>query len=315
MEFPVTLRKFTDVDHSAEFTPNWIPVNQVPLMEWLNQAQGDVFLDLRTAHHKDFFHTLPVRGWLQSSEHVPPAYFPHRQPSARKGNGPLHLFVHGFTGDPVNWCNFERAFRNSEWPFMNMLLPGHGRPRSAFAHSTHKEWRRVLRQCVQQLESSTGPRIGWGLSMGGSLLIGNHTCFDALVVINSPWKIHDWRAPLLPILKRFMPYHFSEESGKVTPVSSIIELRKVLKETRDRAPRVNLPVLIINHEDDEVVPPRDGKKFAKILPNVERITFSSGGHESPANSTVAPELLNQICDWLESLPFDFPQNRPEITTE
>ena len=288
---------------TGDESPVWIDPKQSSSIEWIPRIRKNSFLDLRSVSRPCFFQTLPVRGWIQSEGPPPESYFPYRFPQARNGEGPVHLLCHGFTGDPLNWRYIEDWLDGRNWPYLSVLLPGHGQSRNRFQNTRWQEWQNIVRRAVDTIDDR--PLVGWGLSMGGLIMLENADLFDAIVAINLPWSLHDWRAPLLPVVKYLMPYHVGEEGGKVIPTSAIEQLQRLLWDVKPRLGQIKKPVLIINHMDDEVVPPEDGKNFLARIPRAKRITMSAGGHESPCNPQVVSELTAKIQKWLESLPLEF----------
>lgn len=287
-----------------------VDVKRYSLLQWMSELSDHlsrVLLDLRGSGKSLLYHHLPVRGWIQREQMAePPATFPYKQPEAKQGSGPIFMLVHGFTGDPVNWSLVTDRMEDGPWPYVLPLLPGHGQPRRALANVRHEEWHDAVHQCALELKDEGRPLIGLGLSMGGCLLLQSHSLFDAITVINPPWSLHDWRPPLIPVLKYFKKHHFSETGGKVTPVEGIHELYKLLKQIRGTVSDVDIPTLVISHRDDEVVPPADARKYASALPNGEHEILESGGHESPADPEALPGIMKTLRNWLGETNLDVP---------
>jgi carboxylesterase len=303
------LRSFEPGIDPAEADAWLVDVSRYSVLEWMepfDSIRDNVVLDLREHDRPELYHTMTVRGWLQETAEAPTAYHPYRAPSGKTGQGPVFMLVHGFTGDPINWEPVRRRLENGPWPYVVPLLPGHGQSRNRLAETHWTEWRDVVRHLAVHLRDHGHDVVGLGLSMGGLLLLDNARLFDAVVCVNSPWSLHDWRAPLLPLIKQFKEYHFSGEGGKVIPVEAIHQLKKLIGSVKGSLGSIEIPAYFLNNRDDEVIPPEDGDRYADRLRHASRDCLDSGGHESPANPDVAKTLMNRVGNWLDREGFDIP---------
>lgn len=286
-----------------------VDVDHHSILQWMEPFDDPfrkVILDLRETDRSLLYQTMNVRGWLQSDSEPPEAYHPHKSPTGKTGKGPVFMLVHGFTGDPINWAPVCERLEQGPWSYVLPLLPGHGQSRKRLAETPWKDWRNTVRQLALHLKDQGHDLIGLGLSMGGSLLIENHQLFDAVVTVNTPWTLHDWRAPLLPLIKRFKEYHFSGEGGKIIPVSAIHELYKLQKQVRATVSEVETPALVLSNRDDDVIPPEDAQTIASKLRYAESIVLDQGGHESPSDPDAVPPMMDAIKNWLDRTDLDVP---------
>lgn len=286
-----------------------VDVSRYSVLDWmadLPRPSDQAILDLRSTDKSLMYHLLPVRGWVQENGSPPVNHHPIKIPEVSDGEGPVFVLVHGFTGDPINWFPVADRLSEGPWPYVLPLLPGHGQPRHRFANCGWEEWVKSVGQLALELRDQGRQLIGLGLSMGGSVLLKNHQLFDAMVTVNTPWTLHDWRAPLLPVLKYFMRNHFSPKGGKVIPVSAINELRKLQAQVRKIVKDVEIPVLVLNNKGDDVIPMADGERLESALRFSQRVVLSRGGHESPGQSETLPELMTAIQDFFDRQQIDVP---------
>lgn len=264
-------------------------------------AHETVFLDARASENdeRDVLHTLPVRGWLQSNADPvrPPYYATEAHPRFETGRDPLFTFVHGYTGSPENWDYLVEELEDRAYSVP--LLPGHGLPPDAFAEYGAEEWIGAVEYWSRRLAEDHGRRIGVGLSMGGALSVLNWEYYDALVLINTPWRVPDWRRIFFPVYEWVRTYHRFEESEKTIPVSSLRDLQEVLERCRDNLEEVDVPVLVINHEGDETVSSNHGRVITNRLSDADHRILDGGIHESPTDPEVAKQLHGEITDWLK----------------
>jgi carboxylesterase len=259
-----------------------------------------VFLDARNTAGDELraLQTMPVRAWLQSEDAPEPSYYePSFFPRGASGRDPLFVFLHGYTGSPENWDYLVKEL--DDRAFFAPLLPGHGLPPSDFARYGADEWAGVAEYWSRRLTREHGTNVAVGLSMGGALSVVHWEHYDALVLINTPLRVPDWRRMFFPMYEWIKTYHEFEEAEKVIPVSSLRDLQEVLRRGRDRLEEVEIPVLVINHGEDETVSPNHGRVLANRLPDAEHRLIEEGVHESPTDPDVAHTLREVIVDWLE----------------
>jgi esterase/lipase len=246
------------------------------------------------------FHTLPADGWLQApnqDEVKPPAYQEYARPRGADGEEPVFLFVHGYTGSPGNWDYLADQLKQSG--YFAPLLPGHGLPAEGFAKYGAFDWLGSIDYWSERLNRDHSSTIGVGLSMGGALVVTNWEKYDAIVLINTPLRIPDWRRFFLPMLEWMKTYHEFEDSEKVIPVSSLRDLEMALKWCRDTLEEVQVPALVINHKGDRTVSTNHGRVLSTQIPDAEHRVLDEGIHESPTEPTVAKKLHEEITQWLE----------------
>lgn len=278
------------------------PVECLGLLE----KNSYVFCDARRVG--DFFlralHTFPFRGWLQTSEDPPPYYEPDRQPWARPGEEPTLVMTHGYTGSPDNWTHLAEEFETSGSGYAVPLLTGHGLPPTDFAEFSDEDWIEALERELSWMKRFSHELIGIGLSMGGALNLVNWKKFEALVIINTPYFVPDWRRFFLPVFQWLKEYHEFEESDKTVPVKSMLYLRNVLTRGRSVLSEVTVPVLVINHRTDQTVSVNHGIRYKNDLPNADHLILEEGIHESPTEPGVAKTLYREIVSWLRGEGFD-----------
>lgn len=267
------------------------------------QGRSEVFCDVRdvTGDRLHTWHTLPVRAWLQSDgpEIIPP-YYPDEvlpRAAAGTGDGPGFLLMHGYTGNPGNWDHFIPHLQDDA--YLAPLLPGHGLAPEQFADHGMNDWLETVGFGAEKVSESNDPTIAIGLSMGGALSLIEWERFDAIIIINTPLRIPDWRRFFLPIFEWFKSNHAFEDSDKIVPVSSFRDLQNVLTRCRRVMEDVQVPVLVINHGNDRTVSENHGRVFASTLPHADHLLLEEGIHESPTDPEVARLLHEKISEWLE----------------
>lgn len=273
------------------------------LLKILENIRGydDIFLDLRNTEVSSLsaLQTLPVRAYLQSAnvEQIPPYYPESSMPRWNHGEDPLFLLLHGYTGNPGNWDYMIEHLAGHN--YFTPLLPGHALEPEQFANYTSSDWKNSVQYWSERFMDEHRTKIAVGLSMGGALSLLHWQNFDAIVLINTPIRIPDWKRMLIPLYEWVKTYHQFEDSEKVIPVQSLRDLQQVLYECREMLSEVDVPVLVINHRQDQTVSTNHGRVLVSKLNNAEHLVMEKGIHESPTDPEVAKMLNKEIMDWLK----------------
>lgn len=179
------------------------------------------------------------------------------------------------------------------------LLPGHGLKPDGFAEYGAEEWNGAAGFWSERLTREHDTNVAVGLSMGGALSVIHREHYDALVLINTPLRVPDWRRMFFPVYEWVKTYHTFEDVEKTIPVSSLRDLQEILGQCRERLEEVDVPVLVINHEGDDTVSPNHGRVLANRIPDADHKIFEDGIHESPTDPDVARTLHDVITTWLD----------------
>lgn len=279
----------------------------VDLLKCLELLEGNAYVFCDARDVGDYFlralHTFPFRGWLQTSDQVPPYYQPDRQPYGRTGADPTLVFTHGYTGNPGNWTHLTDAFGDSDCGYAVPLLAGHGLSPEEFGRFDEEDWIKGFERELEWLKRFSHDTVGIGLSMGGALNLIHWDYFEAVVLINTPYYVPDWRRFFLPVMQWLRTYHHFDESDKTIPVKSLLSLRNLLARGRNILDDVSVPVLVINHRPDPTVTVGHGLRYKNELPNADHRVLEEGTHESPTDPDVAQILRTIIMDWLTEKGF------------
>jgi esterase/lipase len=181
------------------------------------------------------------------------------------------------------------------------LLPGHGLDPTGFAEYGAEEWEGAAGFWSERLTREHGTNVAVGLSMGGALSVVHWEHYDALVLINTPLRVPDWRRMFFPFYEWVKTYHTFEDVDKTIPVSSLRDLQEVLGHCRECLENVEVPVLVINHEGDDTVSPNHGRVLANRIPDADHKILEKGIHESPTDPDVAQTLHEVITNWFEGI--------------
>lgn len=186
------------------------------------------------------------------------------------GNKTGILLIHGFTGSPAELRPLGNFLRNQDYTVYAPLLAGHGTSPEELKKTTWQDWWQSVLDGYKRLQSQEMEQIFViGHSMGGLLAfhLSTQRSVTGVISLCTPIWLRDWRASLVSFLRFFIPYHKRShpkedhiESQIVpydrTPLSSIEELKKLLKQVKMVLPQVEVPTLVVQARDDETILPK-----------------------------------------------------------
>ncbi len=178
------------------------------------------------------------------------------------------LMLQGFTGTTSSViypgkCLYKAGF-NVEGP----RLAGHGTKWEDLNHVKYADWINDAEKGLKKLQDRADKIFVAGLSMGGTLslyLAEKHPEIYGVVLINHAILLHDWRVPLLPVIKYFVKSapaigsDIKDPSKKEiaydkTPSKGAHEMAKLVNIVRFDLKKVTQPTLIFKSRGDHVVP-------------------------------------------------------------
>lgn len=191
--------------------------------------------------------------------------------------GPACLLAHGFGGSPFEMLPLAHALAAAGCAVSVPVLPGHATTVEAWSRTGWDDWLDALDREYARL-AADHPRVFlMGLSMGGSLALALAQKRPAAGVVAIaaparlyrlfPWRVPDWRMPLIPILRHVRPLWPTgpgrAESRAIAPwqgyegvvaVNPLYSFGKGLARMRRGLARVTAPLLAVHAPDDRSVP-------------------------------------------------------------
>jgi carboxylesterase len=177
------------------------------------------------------------------------------------------ILVHGFTGSPASMRPWAHYLNDRGYTVAVPLLPGHVTHWSDLNKVKWQAWPKAVQAEIDSLRPKVKKLFVFGLSMGGgtTLNIAEKNALDGICLVNPMIHIPGVQIKFAPIISRFVSHLSSvgDDTKKpgVTewgyddlPTRGVLQLHKMLKETRANLEKVKAPLLLFHSVDDHVLP-------------------------------------------------------------
>jgi carboxylesterase len=276
---------------------------------------------------------------FQGEEHLPFFW---------KGGFPAALLVHGFPGTPAEMRPLGESLHKAGWTVKGILLPGFGSQVGNLMDRRYEEWVAAVNEALLELKREHSPVLLIGYSMGGALSIIASTRQppDGLLMI-APfwWSASPLKRLVLGLLRPFLPRYFRpfkdadfsdpqvrkavanflpqadiDDPGlqddihqMIVPISIFHQLRNLSKQAYRQAALVNIPLLVLQGRNDELVKPELTQrllarfpKYQNAFPNAPYYLELDAGHDLiDTGKSAWPALEKAVLDFAESLKSQF----------
>lgn len=223
------------------------------------------------------------------------AVMPGAEPASFAGGPHGVLVLHGFTGTPQSMRGLAQAFAGGGFAVELPLLPGHGTSVDDFATTTFADWSAAAESAYRELASRCDRVVVGGLSMGALLsawLATRHAEIAGLVVINGVFAPID--AALRDGAEQLVAQGITRIPGpgndiadqtqtelaySETPPEQFLSLFDAIDALQDDLAKIRCPALVINSDQDHVVPAGSSDHFAASVSGpVEQMQLTRSFH-------------------------------------
>jgi carboxylesterase len=206
---------------------------------------------------------------------------PHLDRSAfyfNRDGGPVGvLLLHGWTGSPPELRPMGEYLAAQGLVIHAPRLPGHGTQPEDLLTTTWQDWTGAARAALDALHAECETVFVGGLSMGGLLTLYLGATYPrplaGLIPMSAAIFVYDWRRVLAPFARRIQPWNAKRESRDFQdpetynlvadyrrfPTVSVVELTRLMADTRRRLPQVRAPLLVMQGLRDRTVRPRSAQ--------------------------------------------------------
>lgn len=179
------------------------------------------------------------------------------------------LLVHGFTGSPAAMRPWAEFFGARGYTVRVPRLPGHGREWQDLNKVSWEEWTDLITDELQQLEKLCDKVFIFGLSMGGgaTLYVAAHhgERIAGLVLVNPMIHLPGLKPKFAPLVSKFRTHlkavggdikrpGVSEWCYEALPTKGLVQLAKLLKNSRLTLGLVKTPLLLFHSVEDHTLP-------------------------------------------------------------
>ena len=230
-----------------------------------------------------------------SSEEHRPFHVPDRGGDATTGA----MLIHGFMGTPKEMRPLGEALAAAGIAAHAPLLPGFGERIGNLAETRATDWVRTAEETWNEVTSRYPRRVLVGFSMGGAVAIqvAARRSPDRLILLAPLWRLADWRAVALPVIKHvvralrpFERANFADPGVRQAlgemdpslnlddpevqerlhretelPTATLDELRRVAAKAGRLARHVTAPSLVVQGSLDRTVLPSYTRRLAGRL--------------------------------------------------
>jgi len=229
------------------------------------------------------------------------------------------VFVHGFTGSPASMRPWAHFMNEAGYTVSVPRLPGHATQWQDLNHVTWEKWPERVDSEVERLLHNCRKVFIFGLSMGGAttLNVAERRSADekvaGLVLVNPMIHIPGLRikfAPIIALLKKGLPSvgddikapGVTEWGYDVLPTRGVLQLKKLLDNTRDQLNRVKVPTLLFHSVDDHVLPVSNSDIIMAGISSVhkQRIELTNSYHVATLDhdaSLIFANALAHVQEW------------------
>ncbi|NQX45649.1 alpha/beta fold hydrolase [Paenibacillus tritici] len=214
------------------------------------------------------------------------------------------LFIHGFTGGTHEISPLARFLEANGYVARMFTLQGHGGSRSDLLHSSRGGWKRSAEEELNQLLAgsgkvhligfSTGALIASHLSVQYSSRIGSLTLLSTPVFPLNPAEI------LRTLVRPEMLRKYIRNLGS-TPMRATREFQRLVRESFEVYPQVELPTLIVQGRRDHLVKFKSANYLEQTIPAGRKqvLIMERSGH-MVCHSGESPAMMDEVLRFIRS---------------
>ncbi|WP_394753329.1 alpha/beta fold hydrolase [Crenothrix sp.] len=221
--------------------------------------------------------------------------------TSENSNGLGVLLIHGLLASPAELRDYGNYLAQQGYTVMGVRLKGHGSSPYALRKQTWEDWYASVLRSFTILTAHCPHIFVSGFSTGGALALKlaseRHPEIIGVCATAVPIKFVNPAFMLVPLLhsaNRLIDWFSSYEGIKPfiendsehplvnyhhVPVKSLYELRRLIEATTEFLPRINIPVLIVQADNDPVVSPKSAHDImAKLTTPEKQLVIINANH-------------------------------------
>ncbi len=251
-----------------------------------------------------------------------------------QGGQSAALLVHGFPGTPNEMRPLAELLHASGWTVQALLLPGFGPELETLAERRHGEWLDAIQSAIAVLKRAYERVVVVGFSMGGALALASapQARPDALILLAPFWRLSHPLWNVLPVMGRIFPTirpfrlfkpDFSNPEMRrgmaeflpgidlddpqvqqgmrdfAVPIGMFNEVRKAGQLAGKAASQVQMPILIVQGDNDPIVSPTQTQQLLRKFTSPVTYMQLPAQHDLPdATKPAWPRMTLEIEHFL-----------------
>lgn len=213
------------------------------------------------------------------------------------------LFIHGFTGGEHEISPLSHFMEQHNYHSRTFTLKGHGGSRQDLLQSDRHDWRRSAEEELQGLLEKTDHVHLIGFSTGA--LIASHLSVQYQPRIKSLTLLSTPVFPLNPleILKTLgsvtMLRKYIRKFGS-TPARATREFQRLVRESFDIYPRIEIPTLIVQGKRDHLVQTKSAGFLQQTIPSSRKqvMIVEKSGH-MVCHCEDSERIMNEVLQFIK----------------
>ena len=202
------------------------------------------------------------------------------------------LVIHGFTGSTQSMHYLGKGLADAEFTVLAPRLTGHGISPEEMEKAEFKDWFQDVEEALDELRLHADKIFIAGLSMGGALtlyLAENYDDILGIITINAAIDMPDLEKLYQSAQSEGLEFvsgigsdikkpNVTELAYDRTPVKSMKELLRLMKQVREDLSEIHCPALIFSSTTDHVVPPNNSATIYQKIQSIDKTLIEL--HES-----------------------------------
>ena len=219
------------------------------------------------------------------------------------------IFVHGFTGSPASMRPYAHYFADRGYTVRVPRLPGHSTDWRDLKKVQWQQWPERVVTDLNELRKTCKKVFICALSMGGgtTLNVSEYFDVDGLILVNPMIHIPGVLVKFAPIISRLkagMPSvgddikkpDMTEWGYDVLPTKGVLQLNRMLKNTRKELAQITIPVLLFHSTEDHVLPVSNTEIIMNEIGSTdkERIELANSYHVAVLDNDAETIYVNTL---------------------
>jgi carboxylesterase len=228
--------------------------------------------------------------------------------------GPIGcVLLHGFTAAPKEMRPLGQYLAELNYTVRGVRLAGHGTSPQDLARTPWRDWVASAEGAIDELRGRCDRVWIIGLSLGGliGLYLAARQRIDGVIALAPPIFTLDKRVRFARFIWPFKPYSAKDVANlhdpqalaghadyPLNPTRAVAQLNELMRRTRHDLRSINVPVLVIQSRQDQVVSPAGPDYILERVRSTakEKRLLDRGGHIIPEDydKEVAFEAIHQF---------------------